>query len=119
MRNRVFGCHRSCTRKPQLSKHKMPPKKPPSAKLSKAEKEKLQKEEEERKLKEEEEAKKKAEEEERERLEKERIEREERERLEREEHERHDMEIADLNAVLDNVDSAINNQEEQRRASAK
>ncbi|KAI8480488.1 Protein casc1 [Branchiostoma belcheri] len=96
-----------------------PPKKPPSAKLSKAEKEKLQKEEEERKLKEEEEARKKAEEEERERLEKERIEREERERLEREEHERHDMEMADLNAVLDNVDSAINSQEEQRRANAK
>ncbi|XP_019626496.1 PREDICTED: axonemal 84 kDa protein-like [Branchiostoma belcheri] len=137
MRSRLFGCHRSCTRKPQLPKHKMPPKsppkksasstkssgkppkKPPSAKLSKAEKEKLQKEEEERKLKEEEEARKKAEEEERERLEKERIEREERERLEREEHERHDMEMADLNAVLDNVDSAINSQEEQRRANAK
>ncbi|XP_035672070.1 protein CASC1-like [Branchiostoma floridae] len=137
MRSSVFGCHRSCTRKPQLSKHKMPPKspakksasstkssgkppkKPASAKLSKAEKEKLQKEEEEKRLKEEEEARKKAEEEERERLEKERIEREERERLEREEHERHDMEMADLNAVLDNVDSAINSQEEQRRANAK
>ncbi|XP_078584066.1 dynein axonemal intermediate chain 7 homolog isoform X2 [Branchiostoma floridae x Branchiostoma japonicum] len=119
MRSSVFGCHRSCTRKPQLSKHKMPPKKPASAKLSKAEKEKLQKEEEEKRLKEEEEARKKAEEEERERLEKERIEREERERLEREEHERHDMEMADLNAVLDNVDSAINSQEEQRRANSK